>query len=117
MSTDSDRLHNLLCKTTNGPWRVVGEYADGEPLPDTSRMLRGAGGEHLGIMHAPDAELAALAPELADTLLWLRDGVEDLYEITTQVAGTYREIGVDEIAEQLEPLAQDLARLLERGTE
>lgn len=116
MSTDSDRLHNLLCKTTNGPWRVVGEYADGEPRRDTSRQIF-AGDKYLGIMHAPDAELAALAPQLADTLLWLRDGVEDLYEITTQVAGTYREIGADEIAEQLEPLAQDLARLLERGTE
>lgn len=76
MSFDYDRLRELVDEHTPGPWELVGEYADGEPRPDTSRMLRGAGGEYLGIMHHPDAELAALAPTLARELLRLRDGVE-----------------------------------------
>lgn len=78
MSFDYDRLRELVDEHTPGPWELVGEYADGEPRPDTSRMLRGADGEYLGIMHHPDAELAALAPTLARELLRLRDGVEFL---------------------------------------
>lgn len=76
MSFDYDRLQELADTANPGPWELLDEYADGEPRPDTSRMLRGAGGEYLGIMHTPDAQLAALAPELARELLRLRDEIQ-----------------------------------------
>lgn len=76
MSIDYDRLRKLEDTATPGPWKVS-EYADGRSRTDTSRMLRGAGTKYLGIMHDPDAKLAALAPELAYELLGLIDEITE----------------------------------------
>lgn len=72
MEIDYDRLHTLVGERSPGPWQAVGQYDDGSSRPDTSRLMRSGDGEYLGIMHGPDAELAALAPELARELLWIR---------------------------------------------
>lgn len=69
MSSNYDWLEELLAETSPGPWEVVGEYDDGEPRPDTSRMMRSFNGDYLGIMQDPDAKLAALAPALAREVL------------------------------------------------
>lgn len=78
MSIDYDRLRELLEKHSPAPWAAIGEDDNGKPRPDTSRLMRGADGEYLGIMHHPDAELAALAPDMARELLRLRDGVKQV---------------------------------------
>ncbi|PIS66261.1 hypothetical protein [Corynebacterium striatum] len=64
-------LQHLLDRTTPGPWEALDLYSDGAPRPDTTREMRAAG-EYLGIMHAPNAELAALSPDLADEILRMR---------------------------------------------
>ena len=69
MSSNYDWLEELLSEASPGPWVAVGEYEDGEPRPDTSRMMRSFNGDYLGIMHTPDAKLAALAPALAREVL------------------------------------------------
>lgn len=71
MRVDYDRLDELLLEATTGPWEAWGEYDDGAPRPDTSRLIK-AGDKYLGIMHVPDAELAALAPQLGKEILIMR---------------------------------------------
>lgn len=78
MSFDYDRLREMVEKHSPAPWAAIDKYDDGKPRPDTSRLMRGADGEYLGIMHHPDAELAALAPELARELIRLHDGVKSV---------------------------------------
>ena len=63
-----EQIHELLDNATPGPWEARATYDDGTPRPDTTREMR-AGDEYLGIMHAPDADLAAAAPELAKQVL------------------------------------------------
>jgi hypothetical protein len=75
MNSNYDWLEELLAKTSPGPWEVVGEYDDGEPRPDTSRMMRSFNGDYLGIMQDPDAKLAALAPALAREVLRIHKGL------------------------------------------
>ncbi|PIS66325.1 hypothetical protein AZH46_07030 [Corynebacterium striatum] len=70
-------LQHLLDRTTPGPWEALDLYSDGAPRPDTTREMRAAG-EYLGIMHAPNAELAALSPDLADEILRMREALHDL---------------------------------------
>lgn len=67
-----ERAQELLDDAAPGPWEAVGEYPDGESRPDTSRLMRSANGEYLGIMHGADAHLAAAAPELAETIAGMR---------------------------------------------
>lgn len=88
MSIDYDRLRELLDEATPGPWEAVGEYADGRPRPDTSRRICGDGAKYLGIMHTPDAELAALAPELAKQVLNYHYAVGQLRHLLTMMADT-----------------------------
>lgn len=64
-------LQRLLDEATPGPWEALATYDDGAPRPDTTREMRAAG-EYLGIMHAPNAELAALSPDLAQEVIALR---------------------------------------------
>lgn len=59
-----EQVHELLKNATPGPWEARASYADGTPRQDTSRHMR-AGDKYLGIMHVPDADLAAAAPDLA----------------------------------------------------
>lgn len=77
MSIDYEQLRELLDESAPAPWEARAIYDDGAPRPDTSRDMR-AGDEYIGIMHAPYADLAALAPELAYELLALRDKVAQL---------------------------------------
>ena len=64
-------LKRLLAETSPGPWEALATYGNGAPRPDTTREMRAAG-EYLGIMHAPNAELAALSPDLAQEVIALR---------------------------------------------
>lgn len=75
MNSNYDWLEELLSETTPGPWEVVDEYEDGEPRPDTARMMRSFNGDYLGIMHDPDVKLAALAPALARDVLRFHKGL------------------------------------------
>lgn len=77
MSIDYDRLDELLLEATPAPWAAVGEYPTGEPRPDTSRLIH-AGDKYLGMMHVPDAELAALAPQLGKEVLIMRCSLTSL---------------------------------------
>lgn len=70
-------LKRLLAEAAPGPWEALDRYSDGAPRPDTTREMRAAG-EYLGIMHAPNAELAALAPDLAQEVIRLREHVKGL---------------------------------------
>lgn len=67
----TSNLKRLLNEATPGPWTALATYDDGAPRPDTTREMRAAG-EYLGIMHTPNAELAAAAPDLAQEVLRLR---------------------------------------------
>lgn len=71
MNIDYAHLRELVDAATPGPWRAVSYYRDGEKRPDDSCLIK-VGNEYLGIMHGADAELTALAPELARELLAVR---------------------------------------------
>lgn len=131
MSIDYDRLRELLEKHSPAPWTAIGEYDNGKPRPDTSRLMRDADGEYLGIMHPPDAELAALAPEVARELLRLRDGVKALVVEkrmwVDQLCDPYEEVlnpdwlsevgGEEPIGLALEKVCRQLTDLLDGDTE
>lgn len=78
MSIDYNRLREIVEKHSPAPWAAIDKNDDGKPRPATSRLMRDTDGEYLGIMHHPDAELAALAPDMARELLALRDGVKQV---------------------------------------
>ena len=67
----TEKLQELLRSTTPGPWDVRQHYDDGTPRPDESAQLC-AGDDYLGIMQGLDADLTALAPELAEEVIRLR---------------------------------------------
>lgn len=73
-----DKARELLENATPGPWEARATYANGTPRRDTSRQMR-AGDQYLGIMHAPDADLAAAAPYLAKLVAGMH------YEYAAQV--------------------------------
>ena len=70
-------LQRLLDEAAPGPWEALATYDDGAPRPDTTREMRAAG-EYLGMMHTPNAELAALALPLAQEMILLRVRIEGL---------------------------------------
>lgn len=87
----TSNLKRLLAETSPGPWEARGYYMDGEPRPDDSHQIRSAGGEYLGIMYDPDAHLTALAPELAQEVLRMREALRDLSEVWEAVSiGPFR---------------------------
>lgn len=63
-----EQARELLDGAQPGPWKAVDEDDNGKKRPDTSRLMRSASGEYLGIMHGQDAHLAAAAPDLAETI-------------------------------------------------
>lgn len=63
-----ERSRELREGAQRGPWKAVDEDDNGKKRPDTSRLMRSASGEYLGIMHGQDAHLAAAAPDLAETI-------------------------------------------------
>lgn len=79
-------LKHLLDQSTPGPWETIEAYPDGTPRSDTSRQIRSADGEYLGIMYELDVRLAALAPELAQEVIRLRDALGYLIEETRLAA-------------------------------
>lgn len=79
-------LKCLLEQSTPGPWETIEAYPDGTPRSDTSRQIRSADGEYLGIMYELDVRLAALAPEFAQEVIRLRDALGYLVEETRLAA-------------------------------
>lgn len=71
-------LKRLLDETAPGPWEARGYYMDGEPRPDDSYQMRDAAGDYLGIMHGRNAHLTALAPDLAQEVIYLRRKIDGL---------------------------------------
>lgn len=87
----TSNLKRLLAETSPGPWEARGYYMDGEPRPDDSHQIRSADGEYLGIMHGQNAHLTALAPELAQEVLRMREALRDLSEVWEAVSiGPFR---------------------------
>ncbi|HAT1400384.1 TPA: hypothetical protein I8W35_002305 [Corynebacterium striatum] len=76
----TSNLKRLLAEASPGPWEALATYDGGAPRRDTTREMRAAG-EYLGIMHTPNAALAAAAPELADEILRMREALHDLSEV------------------------------------
>jgi len=119
MSIDYDMMRELLDEAAPGPWEAKNEHSNGNARTDTSRLMHDARGEYIGIMHHPDAELAALAPDMAAELLRLRDRVEQVREMcllerdaafqeTPMRAGEVKAFNI---------CAEQLAELLEGATE
>lgn len=73
-----EHVYELLENATPGPWTALPNYDDGEPRPDDSYLIK-VGDQYLGIMHAPDADLAAAAPYLAKLVAGMH------YEYAAQV--------------------------------
>lgn len=101
MTIDYDKLAELLDTATPGPWRAIPNYNDGEPRPDDSCLIK-VGDEYLGIMHGPDAGLAAAAPDLAKQVLNYHYAVGQLRHLLTLMADT--------AAVQGSPEASDLCK-------
>lgn len=64
-------LKRLLDEATPGPWDARRDYSETYHLFD-------AEDEYLGIMHDQDAHLTALAPELAQEVIRMREALRDL---------------------------------------
>lgn len=64
-------LKHLLAEATPGPWEARRDYSETYHLFD-------AEDEYLGIMHDQDAHLTALAPELAQEVIRMREALRDL---------------------------------------
>lgn len=71
MSIDYDRLRALAEYSTPGPWRT-----DEHPYMDGQSVYEAEGFEVAQHLSGFNAELVALAPDLARELLRLRDGVQ-----------------------------------------
>lgn len=117
MSIDYDRLREMVEKHSPAPWAAIDKNDDGKPRPATSRLMRDADGEYLGIMHHPDAELAALAPDMARELLRLRRELTDLRDLMHTNAGYLRKNGHDIAADWTENHALRLAQIMKGDTE
>lgn len=62
----TSNLKHLLAEATPGPWDARRDYSETYHLFD-------AEDEYLGIMHDQDAHLTALAPELAQEVIRMRE--------------------------------------------
>lgn len=85
-------LKHLLDRATPGPWETIEAYPDGTPRSDMSRQIRSADGEYLGIMYELDVRLAALAPQLAQEVINLRDALGYLMEETRLAAENSQDV-------------------------
>lgn len=79
-------LKCLLERSEPGPWEERKSYRDGGHRVDDSRQIISAAGEYMGIMYETDVSLAALAPQLAEELIRLRDALGYLLEETRLAA-------------------------------
>lgn len=77
----TETLKQLLDQSTPGPWEARANYKEGDPRPDTSCQLFSADEKYLGIVHSPHADLTALAPEIAQEAIRLREALHDLNEV------------------------------------
>lgn len=85
-------LKCLLEKAASGPWEARDNYLDDGIRPDDSYQMRDAAGDYLGIMHGQDSYLAALAPELAQEVINLRDALGYLVEETRLAAENSQDV-------------------------
>lgn len=76
MSIDYDRLRGLADTASPAPWRT-----DEHPYMDGQNVYDAEGFKVAQHLSGFNAELAALAPDMARELLRLRDGVENLREM------------------------------------
>lgn len=112
MSIDYNQLAELLDTATPGPWRAIPNYADGEPRPDDSCLIK-VGDEYLGIMHGPDADLTALAPDMAKQVLNYHYAVGQLRHLLTLMADTAAVQGSPEASELCEYVIGLLTEIME----
>ncbi|MBF9011331.1 hypothetical protein [Corynebacterium phoceense] len=75
MTLNENTIRELLEQAAPGPWAALSTYEDGAERPDTTREMRSSDREYLGIMHGTNAQLAALAPELAAEVLRLHEAL------------------------------------------
>ena len=85
-------LKRLLAKAAPGPWHVWDAYEDEDYRPDTALQLHGAEGEYLGLMHRQNPYLAALAPQLAQEVINLREALGYLMKETRLAAENSQDV-------------------------
>lgn len=78
-------IQRLLTEASPGPWEARANYKEGDPRPDTSCQLFSADEKYLGIVHSPHADLAALAPDLAQEVLRMRTELTSLVADLTNI--------------------------------
>lgn len=117
MSIDYNRLREIVEKHSPAPWAAIDKNDDGKPRPATSRLMRDADGEYLGIMHHPDAELAALAPDMAAELLRLHRELTDLRDSMLAHEGYLRRVGQKVAANYVHKHKCRLAQIIQGDTE
>lgn len=112
MKIDYDNLREMIDLISPGPWKLIGEYPDGEPRPDTSFLVHTRGGEYMGIMHGDDARLTALAPDMARELLRLHDGIKAVRDRCATLAESAQEASMTALAAEMNVNAKALTGLL-----
>lgn len=112
MEIDYANLREMIDSTSPAPWKLIGEYPDGEPRPDTSFLVHARGGEYMGIMHGDDARLTALAPDMARELLRLHDGVKAVRDRCATLAESARKANMTALAAEMDINATALTGLL-----
>ncbi len=90
MTLNEKHVRELLEASTPGPWKAHDDYVDLDINPDVYQM-QDSKGDYLGLMHGHDAYLAALAPQLAQEVLRMREALHDLSEVWEAISiGPYR---------------------------
>lgn len=112
MSIDYDRLRALAEYSTPGPWRT-----DEHPYMDGQSVYEAEGFEVAQHLSGFNAELVALAPDLARELLRLRRELTDLRDLMYTHAGYLRKDGHGVAADHAENHALRLARIIQGDTE
>lgn len=112
MSIDYDQLRELAEYSAPGPWRT---YDD--PDTDGQIVYDAEGFEVAEHLSGYNAELAALAPDMARELLRLRDGVEVIRDRCAALAKSAQNAGIHTLAREMDTNAKALTGLLNGDTE
>ena len=112
MSIDYDRLRELSEYASPGPWRT-----DEHPYMDGQSVYNADGTRIAQHLSGNNAELVALAPDMARELLRLRDGLDDLLSVMAHEGECLHKDYYPLTRKYLATYADKLALLLEGDTE
>lgn len=112
MSIDYDRLRALAEYSTPGPWRT-----DEHPYMDGQSVYEAEGFEVAQHLSGFNAELVALAPDMARELLRLRRELTDLRDPMLAHEGYLRRVGQNVAANYVHKHERRLAQIIQGDTE